>query len=129
MVNKEIQDAFEFIKKSYPQGSKKWKSNVAVLEKALADLEITRKALLIACSKLGYEKDKCDKCELCGGDCNNEPETLEEAQAISIHNQYTRPKQLAKKMLDIANTDRYNLQTNITLKFWDKEFPNELKKG
>lgn len=94
------------------------------MQEALNELYLTRKALLICASKLGYEEDKCDKCEFGGNGCL-EPETQEEAQAISIDHQYTRPKKIAHKMLEIAKTDRYNLQTDIALKYWDSEVGNE----
>lgn len=89
------------------------------------ELRLTRKALLICASKLGYEENKCEHCEWSG--FYEEPETQEEAQSRSIHNQYTRPKKIASKMLEIVKTDRYKLQTDITLKFWDSEMEKAKK--
>lgn len=58
--------------------------------------EQLEKALLLACKKIGYLQDDI---EVLNG-FKEEPETQEEAQSTSIYNQYTRPKEIAKKFIE-----------------------------
>lgn len=79
------------------------------------EIRLLRKALLIACMKLGYAEDEI--AEMQGYE--EQIDSEEEHQLMCIHKRSTRPMKMVRKMLEIAKTDRYERELSTNLNYWD----------